>query len=191
MDKYNEIVCKMQTKGVLFEQGMSSSEICEAEELYGISFPIELKRLYSVGLPVLNGFYNWRDKSIINVEHIKEALKRPILDLQAELREDFQDDFPCDDFWCDNWGDRPNDFNEANEILLKHYNDAPKLIPIYLHRYMPFIENSTNTPVFSIMGSDIIHYGESLISYLEIEFKLKDYNNNMNCQYIDFWSDLL
>ena len=192
MHKYREIVSKLQTKGVLFELGMSSSEIAEIEKLYDIYFPSELKGLYSVGLPVSSGFYNWRDVSVDNVECIKKTLKRPILGLQTELENDFGGDgFPHDDFWYDGWGDKPNNFNQAYKILLTHYNNAPKLIPIYGHRYMPFIQNSEEAPVFSIIGSDIIYYGENLISYLETEFKLREYNNDMKCQHIDFWSDLL
>lgn len=90
-------------------------------------------------------------------------------------------------------GGQPERIEEAQKVLLKHYNNAPKLIPIYSHRYMPFIPENTNIPVFSIMQSDIVYYGTDLISYLEIEFGLKQYNDIMqtNFQYVIFWSDLL
>ena len=184
MDKYQEIVSKLKIKEVVFDLGISSTEIKKIEEFYDISFPAELKNLYFVGLPVSNGFYNWRDMSDINIERIKEVLKKPIIGLQSELQ---------GDFWCDDWGDKPNDINEAYKILLTHYNNAPQLIPIYSHRYVPFIENNGNIPIFSIVGSDVIYYGENLISYLEIEFGLKKYSefNQINCQHITFWSDLI
>lgn len=59
---------------------------------------------------------------------------------------------------------------------MERYYKAPKLVPIYSHRYMPFITEDDNIPVFSIMQSDIIYYGENLISYLEVEFGFKKYN---------------
>ena len=71
-------------------------------------------------------------------------------------------------------------------------NMAPKLVPIFSHRYIPFIPNDLNIPIFSIVQSDIIYYGRNLISYLEVEFKLKQYNNNdITGKYIDFWSDFI
>lgn len=150
MNKYQEIISKLKTKGIEFDSAMSSAEISKIEDLYGLAFPVELKLLFSVGLPVSKGSYNWRDVNMSNVQRIKEVLNLPI--------------------------------KGAN---------APKLIPIYAHRYIPFIPNSEETHVFSIMGSDIICYGENLISYLETEFKIKDYDNSMRCKYVDFWSDLL
>jgi hypothetical protein len=88
---------------------------------------------------------------------------------------------------------RPKDIEEAQNVLLKHYDNAPKLIPIYSHRYMPCIAESINIPVFSIMQSDIICYGADLISYLEIEFGFMQYQDIMQADFphIDFWSDLL
>ena len=56
MVQYQEIVLKLKSKEVLFDRGMSLTEIEETEKLYDISFPVELKCLYSVGLPVSKVF---------------------------------------------------------------------------------------------------------------------------------------
>jgi hypothetical protein len=185
MDQYQEIVFKLKSKGILFDEGMTLSEIDAAEKLYGISFPGEVKRLYSLGLPVSKGFYNWRDTSKENVRQIKDMLKVPIQGLMFDLE--------TNGFWCDDWEDKPTDIRKAQSILIGHYNKAPQMIPIYAHRYMPYVSNAMDVPVFSIMQSDIIHYGVDLISYLEIEFGFKQYREleQANFRYIDFWSDLL
>lgn len=185
MDQYQEIVFKLKSKGVLFDRGMSLSEIDETEKLYDISFPAELKRLYSVGLPVSKSFCNWRDTHKENVQRIKDILNMPIQGLIFDLE--------TNNFWCDDWGEKPIDIRDAQSILLEHYNKAPQMIPIYAHRYMPFIPNEIDIPVFSIMQSDIIYYGVNLISYLEIEFGFRQYSElvQANFRYVDFWSDLL
>ena len=185
MDKYKDIISKLKEKDVVINHGMSAQEMIEIEKFYNISFPVELKNLYSVGVPISNGFYNWRDMSSKNTKIIKNALKMPIKGLQSDLENG--------DFWCENWGLQPDNIEEAQRVLLKHYNNAPKVIPIYSHRYMPFIPENTNIPVFSIMGSDIIYYGTNLISYLDVEFGSKQYKDIMqaNFQHVDFWSDLL
>jgi len=185
MDRYKDIMEKLKEKGVVFDHAMSAQEMAEIESLYGISFPAELKELYSLGLPLSNGFYNWRDMSSENTRLIKNALEMPIKGLQTDLENG--------DFWCDYWELQPDNIEEAQRVLLKHYSNAPKLIPIFSNRYMPFIPENTNIPVFSIMGSDIIYYGTDLISYLEIEFGLTQYKDIMqaNFQYVTFWGDIL
>lgn len=185
MNQYQEVVLKLKSKGVLFDRGMSLSEIDQTEKLYDISFPVELKHLYSVGLPVSKSFYNWRDTHKENVQQIKDILNMPIQGLISDLE--------TNDFWCDDWGEKPTDIRDAQSILLEHYNKAPQIIPIYAHRYMPFIPNETDIPIFSIMQSDIIYYGVNLISYLEIEFGFRQYSELMqaNFRHVDFWSDLL
>ena len=192
MNKYQEIVSKLATKGIEFDSAMSLEETNRIEKMYNITFPNELKQLFAVGLPISKGFYNWRNMSVANVENIKHMLTRPILGLQDELKDSFKSGVsPYNDFWCATWGEKPNSFNEAQEVLLKHYACAPPLIPVYSHRYIPFIPDSEEVPILSIMRSDIIYYGENLIDYLEIEFKIREYDNNMRCKYINFWSDLI
>ena len=186
MNKYKDIIEKLKDKDVFIEYGMSPKEILEAEKIYNISFPYEMKKLFHFGLPVSEGFYNWRDISSKNIEFIKNVLEAPIKGLELDLKNG-------ELYWCEDWGEQPNSFKEAKIILLKNYNNAPKLIPIYSHRYMPSISKKTNLPVFSVKQSDIIYYGTDLITYLEVEFGFKQYNEILNAdfQYVDFWSDLL
>jgi hypothetical protein len=192
MNEYQEIVFKLKAKGIEFDLAMSSTEVSHVEGIYGITFPNELKFLFAVGVPTSKGFYNWRDMSATNVENMKHMLVRPILGLQDDLKDDYDSNsYPHTGFWCDTWGEKPNNFGEAQEVLLHHYICAPPLVPVYGHRYIPSIPGNEKAPVFSIMGSDIICYGENLIAYLETEFKIKEYDNNMSCKYISFWSDLL
>lgn len=184
MDQYYDIIVKLKDKGIKFDKGMSLQEISKIEKFYDISFPVELKKLYSINLPVSEGFYNWRDMSKENMKQIKQALELPLQGLQSDLESGY--------FWCEDWGNQPLDMKTAQNILLRKYNMAPKLVPIFSHRYIPFIPNDLNIPIFSIVQSDIIYYGRNLISYLEVEFKLKQYNNNdITGKYIDFWSDFI
>ena len=64
------------------------------------------------------------------------------------------------------------------EQFLKKYNEAPRLIPVYNHRYMPNIDKK-RVPILSVVGSDIIVYGKDLQDYLEREFELIKKNNIM------------
>ena len=180
---YNELILALRKKGITFDKGLSENEIENIETEYEICFPKQLKKFYSIALPISEGFYNWRDKGKENVNFIKSIMVKPSIDLIDEIDEIY---------WCDGWGEEPAGLEEKKEILINLFNDAPKLIPIYSHRFLSSIEVEYN-PVFSIHGTDVIYYGENLYTYLEIEFGLKEYSK-MNCDnisYIPFWSDLL
>ena len=78
------------------------------------------------------------------------------------------------------------------DFVLRKMVDAPKLIPIYSHRYMP-MGVSDNPPVISVYGVDVIYYGKDLDEYIQIEFGEKnpseiDYSN---IQKIPFWSEMM
>lgn len=176
---------QLLSKDIEVADGLNDYEFSEIESLYSIKFPVELKKFYSRKLPVSAGFYNWRDKRSSNMNLIKGALDTPLKEITDDLREEL--------FWCDKWGVRPAEFIESNRILLRRYEEAPKLIPIYSHRYIPFVEDAEEVPIFSVHGTDIIYYGDNLISYLEIEFGFRKYDDidRNNYQYIPFWSDFL
>jgi hypothetical protein len=48
--------------------------------------------------------------------------------------------------------------------------DAPVLIPVCSHRYLPASPPQAGNPVFSVHQSDIIYYGANLLDYLQNEF---------------------
>lgn len=180
---YEQLINKLESKGVEFEIGLSNDEIKRIEEVFNIEFPKELKELYKIALPISKGFYNWRNFNDGNIKFIKEVIKRPIKDIYELVDEVY---------WCEKWGEEPNNELEKVGIIRSLLKKAPKLIPIYAHRYMPQV-NMKNIPIFSIHDTDIICYGENLTSYLEIEFGIEkqsdiDYEK---LTYISFWSDLL
>lgn len=185
MKKYHDIIFKLKNKGIIFDKGLSLAEIAEIEKRFCITFPAELVQLYSIELPVSDGFYNWRNINEDNIRHINEVLNMPLQGLIFDLQ--------SNNFWCDEFGKKPESIEDARNMLIEHYKRAPQMIPIYGHRYMPFLPNETNIPVFSIVQSDIIYYGIDLVSYLEIEFGFKQYIEivQANIRYINFWSDIL
>jgi hypothetical protein len=50
--------------------------------------------------------------------------------------------------------------------------EAPKLIPIYSHRFIPEEPSEAGNPIFSVYQMDIIYYGFDLDDYLRHEFDL-------------------
>ena len=179
---YQESIELMKRKGVLFEEGLSSSEVVLIEEIYGFQFPRSLKTFLMEALPISNGFYNWRDFGQDNVDFIRWVIQKSIKDFE---------EFAAEVDWCEVWGDEPETQQELEQIIRTRVKNAPMLIPIYSHRYIPAY--SDDPPVFSVHGVDLIYYGEDLEQYLQVEFGDKNQRQLImgNIEYIPFWSDIV
>ena len=95
---YNELILELSKKGIKFDKGLSENEIENIETEYEIFFPKQLKKFYSIALPISEGFYNWRDKGKENINFIKSIMAKPSIDLIDEIDEIY---------WCDGWGEEP------------------------------------------------------------------------------------
>lgn len=184
MNEYNELIKKMKKKGIKFEEGLKNEELLEIERMYKLIIPEEYKEFLSLALPISAGFYNWRDMSEENINHIKNAIVEPLEGLVFDVLNN--------QFWLDKYGERPDDNNLAIQILKENYENAPKLVPIYKHRYIVALEEK-KIQIISVMQSDIIYYGQNINEYFKYEFELAgkseiSYNYN---NYIPFWSDII
>lgn len=184
MDNYNKLIKELEKKGLEFAEGLTNEEIIYIENLYNITFPKELKDFLKIKLPISNGFYNWRDYTEKNKENINKAINMPLEGLLFDIE--------YNNFWVETWEKIDEEkIDIKKQEFLKKYQKAPKLIPIYKHRYMPDI-NKGNIPILSVVQSDIIVYGKNLRDYLEREFilssKLEDIENNYD---IEFWSEVI
>ncbi len=169
------------TERVAFGAGLSDEELVRIESRFRFTFPPDLRAMLSVALPISPGFPDWRSDE-------PEELER-ILDWPAD---GICFDITNSDFWFDGWGERPFDTDEACELAREHIADAPALIPIYGHRYIPVHPALEGNPVFSVYQTDIIHSGRDLPGYLEREFRATRTNEPITeARYIPFWSELL
>ena len=73
----NELMIeKLKKAGIKFDKGLSQEEIIRIETLCNFKFPQEIKEFLSCGLPVSEGFYNYRDFSEQDILEIKNFQKR-------------------------------------------------------------------------------------------------------------------
>lgn len=180
---YEESIKLLKQQGVEFEAGLTVEEIAKIQDTYKIVFPKSLKEFLTIALPISKGFYNWRNFEQDNVRFIKEIINRPIEDVD-ELAEEV--------YWCDDWGKEPENEMQIALIVRERLKSAPRLIPIYAHRYIPMIPED-NPPIISIHDIDIIYYGENLEDYFKVEFKKKKQGKIEfeNINPIPFWSDIM
>ena len=52
--------------------------------------------------------------------------------------------------WVEEWGAKPDDPHEARARVAEILDDAPRLIPIFMHRAIPNEPLEAGNPVFSV-----------------------------------------
>jgi hypothetical protein len=156
---FNEAQSVLAGAGVQIAGGLTEHEFLRVEQRFGFKFPPDLRAFLAIGLPVSHQWVDWRNAD------------------QAAIRKRF--DWPlegiCFDiehnrFWLDEWGERPADLQEAFDVARRAVAEAPVLIPICSHRYIPADPSEPGNPVFSVYQTDIIYYGADLMDYLQNEF---------------------
>lgn len=175
----------LKGKGIQFDDGLTDTEVVDIENTFQITFPLDLKSFLQIGLPISDGFINWRLglKSKKKCDAIKSRLDWPWEGMVFDIENNF--------FWLQSWGEKPKGLDKRIKIARKHFETYPKLIPIYSHRYIPEFPNESGNPVFSVYQMDIIYYGANLEDYFIEEFKLNDLKNSEKQPYkkIEFWTD--
>ena len=166
------------------DPGLSDNEVSEVENRYEFVFPPDLRQLLQFGLPIGERFVDWRNG---NPGEIQDRLDWPYEGICFDIENNF--------FWLDEWGERPASLEDAFVVAKNFVDKAPKLIPIFSHRYIPDAPNEIGNPVFSVYQTDIIIYGNDLESYLKIEFAK---SNNLvpavpmaGDKFIEFWTKLV
>lgn len=181
---------QLQRTGIVFEDGLTNAEIESIQSKFGFTFPFDLKMFLQTALPVslppnparthANPFPNWRSG---DASHLWNMLNWPYEGMCFDIKND--------NFWMEDWGVRPASDEDAFSIARKWVNNAPTLIPIYGHRYMPDSPQIEGNPIYSVWQTDIIYYGLDLPSYLASEFKISNpYIEPQEPKRIDFWSYL-
>jgi hypothetical protein len=175
----------LERADVTFAPGLRDSEIRAAEAAYAIRFPPDLEELLRYALPVGSAWPDWRN---LSDSEIYKALNWPLEGILFDVEHNV--------FWLAEWGERPAELEHAFAVACAHVALAPKLIPVFAHRYVPQEPPSAGNPVFSVYQTDIIYYGSNLAEYFANEFPSHFHRSGSKYQIseplvrIDFWSML-
>jgi hypothetical protein len=97
-------------------------------------------------------------------------------------------------FWHPSWGQRPADGSTALSAARRHLAQAPTMIPVYAHRYLPAGRGTYGHPVLSIYQTDIVVYGTDLADYIDREFGISGRSISPDWTpppMVPFWSEFL
>lgn len=156
--------------------GYKRWELDEAQERYGLRFPLDLVSLL-LEKRLIDG-YAWNTED----PRIRKMLSWPLDMLLFDVEHDQ---------WWPGWGEQPEGTNECRELVRDVLSASPKLIPLYGHRFLPETPAEPGNPVFSMYGLDTVYYGSDLENYFEREFGgATRIPLGSISRYIPFWSDL-
>jgi hypothetical protein len=115
--------------------GLTGAELARAERDYDFEFADDHRAFLAAGLPLNSrkprsrpvwGWPDWR--------HGRRRDLQKTLDWPAEGT---LFDVEYNALWHPSWGQRPADMNTALSTARRHLARAPKMIPVYGHRYLP------------------------------------------------------
>jgi hypothetical protein len=90
-------------------------------------------------------------------------------------------------------GKAPPALVDAVAVARRQVTAAPRLIPIYGHRYLPALPATAGNPVLSVYQTDVIYYASDLRAYIAREFGSdgNDISDTAAPRSVPFWSDLI
>jgi hypothetical protein len=185
--------------GTRWLTGLSDEEIAQVERRWGLAFPPDyrlfLQRLHSEDRPTLRASYLGEDQSPQTAEvdgalataFVEEFDQYMMLEegagfynwltngnaLEAQwawLWEGLQFDVEHAGLWRPSWGPQPNTLAARQARVRELVEGAPRLIPVFGHRYLLAEPCAADNPVFSVWQSDILVYAANLRDYFLFEF---------------------
>ncbi len=161
--------------GTKWKPGLSDAEIDELERNSGVAFPPDY-RLY---LKILNApdrgarsFHFERSGLVQDADQMLFVDWSDEVDVRKK-RQRVNDGILADvlsGVWFERWGVRPDGQDAGARHVTSLINEAPPLLPIFNHRFLPSQPVVSGLPVLSIFGTDAVIYGDDLRHYLLNEF---------------------
>ncbi|GAA2142452.1 hypothetical protein GCM10009760_27570 [Kitasatospora kazusensis] len=159
--------------------GLSDAEVEATEERFGFRFAADHRTFLQAGMPLGRGWPDWRNG---DAGELRGRLNWPRDGVLFDVKHGF---------WYPGWGDKPEDRQEALRLAEARLREAPQLVPVFSHRFLPGIAGQSGHPVLSVYQTDIIYYGNDLADYLHHEFGGPVDNLSRARASVPFWSYFL
>ena len=171
-----QTIAWLSEHGAQLSQPLELSELLALEAKYEFAFGPDHRELLLTAVPVGKGWMDWRTSS---EDFVRGRLGWPLRGMLFDVENS--------DFWPPSWGPRPGPSDEALRIAELEYRKWPGLIPLWGHRYMPAAPSESGAPVFSVSQTDVVYYGQNLLSYVKTEFGGEP-RTSRDAEYLPPWS---
>jgi hypothetical protein len=164
-------------QGSRWLKGLQEEAIDQIEAEWSVRFPPDyrlfLRRLHTIDRPAKGAkyrdgrhlvpteepsFYNWQTERRALQEMFHLPLEGLVFDVESNH------------MWLGGWGPRPASASARKLRVSDLVQQAPRLIPVFGHRFLLGEPCVAGNPVLSVYQSDIIIYGPNLRRYFLTEF---------------------
>jgi hypothetical protein len=178
---WERIIAELRERGIEFEEGLTDGEIRRAQSRYKLKFPPDLREFLQTAFPVSDGFAAWRADDDTK---LRASLAWPADGMAFDAQRN--------QHWRKYWSERAGVGEVPEGTARRQVALAPRLVPIYAHRFIPSEPLLPGNPVFSVYQTDIIYYGYDLADYLRQEFHLEGRDERPEeVRPIRFWDDFV
>lgn len=163
--------------------GLSTTELDGVEARYGFCFAPDHRAFLSAVLPV-DDSGEWPDWRHGPEEGLRQRLAWPVEGLLLDVA--------SRSFWHEGWPPRPVDAAEALAEARTRLAAAPLLVPLWAHRYLPTAPQVAGNPVISCWQSDVVWYGNDLLSWLAKDFEGPPVApGSQGRHFVPFWTEVI
>jgi hypothetical protein len=163
-------------QGTRWVGGLTKDQIAMIEHTWAIRFPPDytlfLEYLHTVDRPLIGAYYVEEDTMAVRTEpaffnwldpeEIRHALDSLLHGLLSSVERN--------SIWLDSWGVKPANPDSRQQIVESLILQAPRLIPIFGHRFLLSQPDQIGNPVLSIHQADAIVFAPNLHDYFLFEF---------------------
>jgi hypothetical protein len=160
--------------------GLTEVELAAIEAEFAFSFADDHRAFLAAGLPYGRGWPDWRDG---DRDALRERLAWPVDGVLFDVAEN--------GFWYEGWGPRPATDEAAVSLAKGGLVTAPRMIPVFSHRYLPAGRGAASHPVLSIYQTDVLTCGADLVDFLHEEFGLGEPAKETGRPTVAFWRSLI
>lgn len=178
--EYASMIEKLKKVGIKFTDGLSDKEIEKIENTFGFKFPKEITSFLSYAYPINDSFFNYRNMSPENIKYFSDFQQR----IEESFLFDIENNTESLQLMLEEFIGHYTEQNEFKNAVMNALHQSPRLIPFYAHRC--FFDGMDEMPIISFWQAiDTIVYGSNLENYLENEFILPEFSNNVLGEFSD------
>lgn len=164
--------------------GYTQTELDDVQAKWDLRFPPDLVALYRERRRVIehpsNDLFCSSDWITSPEKEIRSALDWPLESFLFDVEQRL---------WWPEWGEMPLPLEDREQKFRSIFLTAPKLIPVFGHRYIPEQPNEVGNPIFSVYQMDVIFYGTDLPDYINRELHPSlEAGNPHPIREIPFWN---
>ncbi|MEV7288048.1 hypothetical protein AB0O01_26350 [Streptomyces sp. NPDC093252] len=171
--------------------GLSEAELARIERTYGFVFAADHRAFLAEGLPVASPPKRgaaweqpWPDWRHGDPEDLRYRLEWPVREVLREVE--------LGGWHQRAFGARPRGARAAVDMARRKLAEAPAMVPVYGHRFLPAGGGSYGHPVLSMWGTAIRCHSDHLVDYIEREFAGLDDGGPWDQETtVEVWSDFV